>query len=147
MGVGGIVARPERLSEIRTDVERIKRAADIGSEMKWSAARKARDSAYVALIDYFFSLLEGNHIHFHVLLCDFEKFDHKAAGGRKSSVSRMFYQLALHRACKPYGERTDIPLYPDSGDYANELQRFGAHLNNGNYIVRKHGPQANDTLL
>lgn len=129
MCVGGTIVRQERVAEIRATIEAIKRSGGIGSEVKWSAVRTGRLHTYKALVRYFFKLLEANSLHFHVLACDFHGFDHRASGGKIQSVSKMLYQLALHRGCKPYGASAMLDLFPDDGDHASALLKYHGHLN------------------
>lgn len=131
MCVSGIVIRRERLDEVRTDIERIKLAGGITSEAKWTKVTKHRLPTYKLLVRYFFGLIQQNQAQFCALVCDFGEFDHKKdEDGREGNVSRMLFQLGLHRLCKKYGEKADLHLFPDSGDHATMMCRYRYHLNN-----------------
>lgn len=134
MCVGGIVVRRERLDEVREGVERIKRAGGIGSEVKWSRVTSHRLKAYKILVEYFFHLVKHNQAQFHALICDFSMFDHSKNGGKEGSVSRMLYQLALHKNCRKYGAGADLHLFPDSGDHADLLCGHRYHLNSASRL-------------
>lgn len=137
MCVGGIAVRAERAEAIRREVRQIVEAYKIRKEVKWNNIRARNAAGYKALVRYFFGLLEKRQVHFHVMVCDFQQFDHRANGGRGVSVGKMFYQFALHRGCKRYGKQCDIHLFPDSGDHADQLRKHHHHLNNG---AKKHLP-------
>ena len=130
MCVGGIVIRRERVDEVRADIEHIKLEGGIGSEVKWSKVTSHRVRTYKILVEYFFGLVRANQAQFNALICDFSTFDHSKNGGKEGSVSRMLYQLALHKNCRKYGASADIHLFPDSGDHADLLCQHRYHLNN-----------------
>lgn len=130
MCVGGIVINQDRVDEVRKGFERIRIAADINSEIKWTNLRAHRLRAYKSFIFYFFELLESNQVHFHVLICDFHKFERRSKEQRVQSVSKMLYQLSLHRFCKRYGKAANLHLFPDSGEYSEDFMKYRHHLNN-----------------
>jgi hypothetical protein len=130
MCVSGIVVRRERVTEVRAGIERIKAAGDIGSEVKWSKVTAHRVQIYKTLVEYFFGLVRENQAQCTALICDFSDFDHRKAGGREANVSRMLFQLSLHRLCRKYGARADLHLFPDSGDCGDQLCGHRYHLNN-----------------
>jgi len=138
MCVGGIVINADRVDEVRADILEIKRLADINSEIKWTNLRAHRLRHYRRMVEYFFTLIRLRQIHFHAVICDFSKFDHRANGGRENSVSRMLFQLALHKGAFRYGEKADLHLFPDSGDHARILHKHRYHLNNS---ARKTMPE------
>lgn len=138
MCVSGIVIRRTRVDEVRADIERIKAAGGIGSEVKWSRVTVHRARTYRVLIDYFFNLVRQNQVQFISLICDFSTFDHRKNGGREAGVSKMLFQLALHRACKKYGGGADLHLFPDSGDCGDQLCQHRYHLNNA---ARRYMPE------
>lgn len=129
MCVGGIVIRRERLDEVRSNFEALKATAGITSEVKWEKLKKFRLDAYKRFVDYFFELQSAGMAHFHLLFCDFEGFDHRRNGGREQTVSKLMYQLALHKAAMRYGLKADLHLFPDSGDHADLLCKYRFHLN------------------
>lgn len=130
MCVSGLVIRRERVAEIRAGIEHIKAAGGIGSEVKWSKVTAHRVRTYKALVEYFFGLVHKNEVQFTALICDFSEFDHRRTGGREANVSRMLFQLSLHRLCRNYGGRADLHLFPDSGDCGDQLCGHRYHLNN-----------------
>lgn len=138
MCVSGIVIRKERVDEVRADIERIKLAGGIESEVKWSKVTSHRLKTYRILVEYFFNLVRQNQAQFHALICDFSEFNHSKNGGREGSVSRMLFQLALRKCCLKYGAGADLHLFPDSGDHANLLMQYRYHMNNS---ARRHMPE------
>jgi hypothetical protein len=130
MCVSAIVLNSARVPEIRSKIEAIKLAGGINSEAKWTKVTSHRLRTYKVLVEYFFDLVSQKQAHFHALVCDFSEFDHHKNGGRGGSVSKMLFQLALHKACRNYGGKADIHLFPDSGDHADSLCNFRFHMNN-----------------
>ena len=139
MCVGGIVILEERLDEVRAGIARIKAAAGINSEVKWTNLRAHTLRHYKLMVEYFFTLIRTKQIHFHAVIVDFHQFNHKANGGRENSVSRMLFQLSLHTGCFRYGHRADLHLFPDSGDHANILRKHRYHLNNASRKAMPEG--------
>ena len=130
MCVSAVIIRRERIDEVRAEINRIKLAGEIASEAKWTKVTSHRLRTYKVLVGYFFDLVRAGHIHFHALICDFREFDHWKNGGREGSVSRMLFQLALHKGCYRYGAGADLHLFPDSGDHAVMMSEHRYHLNN-----------------
>lgn len=127
MVVGGIAIRTTRYKDIEADIQKIKSAAGIKSEMKWSKYRGgARRVAYQAMVDLFFALIENRHAAFHCLIANFGDFTHGFVpdGSPDQSVSRMYYQLLLHRPARYYGKACRIMVYPDKGQDSSQLQNF-----------------------
>jgi hypothetical protein len=131
--VSGIAVRKERIAIIDQEIMNLKSSfgKQVASELKWSKVNRHDMPLYEALCDYFFSLLEARHIHYHVVICDFVQYDHRTLnrGNRSTSVSKTYYQLILHRCCKYYGDRAEVHIRPDGGDCTSDLPRFRHVLN------------------
>lgn len=142
MCVGGIVINKSRVDEVRTEIERIKHVAGVQSEVKWTNLRKKTLPLYRGLARYFFELLADGKVRFHVIVCDFQNFNHRKNGGRGQSVSKMLYQLALHKGCIAYGEKAHLHIYPDNGEHADLLMPFHHHMNRASrdhLPIERHG--------
>ncbi len=129
--VGGLACRPERLTTIDEEVNRLKAEAGYGSEIKWEKVSQRYLPFFRSAADYFFSLVEANQAHFHVVICDFHAYDHRRHndGAKDKSVSKTYYQLFLHRLCKLYGGTCELHFRPDGGSCTSELPRFLGTLN------------------
>jgi hypothetical protein len=131
MGVGAIAVRLERHTSITDQLKKIDEAFYVKSEVKWSTFKKRRMNVHEAYVDFLQSLVLTNMVHFHILFCPFYDFDHSESGPRKrvDSVSKMYYQLILHRALKYYGKYCDIYVRPDNGDCTDYLPSMVNVLN------------------
>jgi hypothetical protein len=127
MVAGGVAFRPARYHEISGEIQKIKCAAGIKSEMKWSKYRGGRrQAAYEGLVDLFYLLTKEKMAAFHCIIAEFGAFAHKSyeGGTPESSVSRMYFQLCLHRLCQFYGPSLAIEVFPDNGNDSRELPSF-----------------------
>jgi Protein of unknown function (DUF3800) len=132
MVAGGVAFQTRRYTDISAAIQGIKNAASIKSEMKWAKFRGGeRSRAYEGIVDLFFSLIEQNQIHFHCIIAEFGAFSHGAFEGAspESSVSRMYYQLLVHRVCRYYAKKCYIWVYPDQGNDSRDLLGYGGMIN------------------
>jgi hypothetical protein len=131
--VGGIVVNSARINSIDDEVAAIKTThrKAVTSELKWEKINRHDLQLYEDCCRYFFSLLEANYIHFHVVICNFKEYDHRTLnhGDKCTSVSKTYYQLLLHRGCKLYGEKARIHARPDRGDCSKALPGLQGGLN------------------
>lgn len=126
--VGGILVRQQRVASINEELARIKDAhrKNVASELKWEKINKHDKPLYMDIVSYFFSLLDANIVNYHVIICDFNEYDHRRfnKGDKHVSVSKTYYQLLLHRCCKLYGERATIHVWPDTGECTKSLPEY-----------------------
>lgn len=132
MVVGGIAIKCGFVDEVRRSFQALTKEKEIKSEVKWEKCTRHRLDAYKALADLAFDLIDDNRLHFHCLITNFERFDHKRGTPKKDkaeSVGRMLYQLSLHRTCKPYGSICKIHIRPDRGECSRHMPRMRQFLN------------------
>jgi hypothetical protein len=125
--VAGVAGRPHRINEINAKLEVFKETISMKSEFKWSQYRGGRkEGIYFGVVDYFFELISNGQLHFHGLVCDFNRFDHHRAGrgNPETSVNKLYYQLMLHQVCKQYGNRCRIQMFPDHENDSAQVTQF-----------------------
>lgn len=123
MAIGGMALHVDRLPEILAGIRQINEECGVISEVKWSTAKKRRVSVHERYIDYFFELLEANKIHFHIRFAPFSEYRHAESGdrGRVDTVSKMYYQMIVHRPVAFYGPKLPIHVFPDHGGCTSYL--------------------------
>jgi hypothetical protein len=136
MAVGGIAIKMGRYHDIVEEITQLNSACRVQSEVKWSTFKKRRDNIHEAYVDYLHTLVGSKLAHFHMLFAPFFELDHRRSGPRKriDSVSKMHYQLLLHRAVKYYGPTCDIYVRCDNGDCTSYLPKMRDALNNDGYL-------------
>jgi len=93
------------------------------SEVKWNTTKTWNLEHRKCLA----SLLNERLAHFHIRFAD-SAYDHDGPRKRIGTVSKMFYQLLLHRAVRHYGTEYKMVIRPDDGPCAEELKGFSTVL-------------------
>ena len=131
--MSGILIRPDKVEIVNSEMARLKesRGKKPTSEIKWEKVNPHDLPLYEDVVKYFRLLLDQNHIHFHVVICDMHAYDHRILndGDKARSVSKTYYQLLLHRCCRLYGGKAFIHVRPDAGDCTQDLPKFLDALN------------------
>ncbi|WP_299739048.1 DUF3800 domain-containing protein [uncultured Roseobacter sp.] len=85
------------------------------------------------------------HLEFHCILVDFQRFDHdlREDGGKGESLKRMYYQLILHRLCRPH---SDGQLLYALVDKANELDGLDELKKGLNSVCKSKYKQSGEQL-
>lgn len=118
MVAGGLAVSSKRVEEINDFIRELRETANI-SEFHWSEYRGGhRRAAYEKLVDYAFSLIRDKKAELHIIIANFKGYNHKRAPGenRDTSISRMYWQLALHRLAPYYGKSRAIHMRLDNGN-------------------------------
>jgi hypothetical protein len=124
MAVAGLAVPNYEMSAIIADLTAIKADKRGPTETKWSTVKTRRDSAHNAFADYWAEGIARKRFHFHIRFAPFDQYDHKLSGPNKRSdtVSKMHFQLLLHRAVRYYGRRYKLRIRPDNGDCTKDLK-------------------------
>lgn len=132
MVLGGIAYRSKYDHDIAKDLAGLKGKRFASTEVKWSKTKSGeRLQLHKQVVDYFFSKLADNRFHFHSLVVPFSDFNHglRAGGTKSTSVTRMLYQLCLHRPVRDYGKHSCIHIKPDHSDAYLGFKDYQDHLN------------------
>ena len=119
MVAGGLAVAGNRIVEIEDRIAALRADAGIRSEFHWSGYRGGeKRAAYESLVRYGFDLINKRQAALHIIIASFQGYNHKAKQGenRDPSVSRMYYQLFLHRIAQFYGQRRAIHIRLDAGN-------------------------------
>jgi hypothetical protein len=133
MVVGGIACASKREYEITQDLKQLKGEKFAASEVKWSKTRNGeRLALHKRVVDHVFEKIGINQFHFHGLIVPFSDFDHGLREGcnKSDSVTKMLYQLCLHRPVRYYGKVCAIHIKPDHSDAYLGFKYYGDALNN-----------------
>ncbi|MCA1549964.1 hypothetical protein I6F36_24335 [Bradyrhizobium sp. BRP19] len=96
--------------------------------MKWQTTKKWNLANRKSLVDCLARLVEERLAHFHIRFADFSVYDHDGPRRQFDTVSKMFYQLLLHRAIRHYGTEFKMLIRPDNGGCTEELINFKGAL-------------------
>lgn len=99
MAVGGLAVARRAISEISRELKALNDANGVCSEVKWTNAKRRRVNVHKCYVDYLFDLIDKKRVHLHVRFAPFGEYEHSRSGarGRVDTVSKMYYQLLLHR--------------------------------------------------
>jgi Protein of unknown function (DUF3800) len=120
LAVGGLIVTSESAIVVRNHFSAMQRQLNIKSEVKWNKLKKGNRDKFQKLTHLFFDLIRLNHMSFHCIMVDFNRFDHELRpdGGKSASLRRMYYQLILHRLGTKYGKTCHLYAF---ADHAKEL--------------------------
>lgn len=124
MGVGGLAIRKARIPEIVKKLGAIREARGARGRIKWESTRDVNLDVRRDYVDYLVGLVTEGKVHLHLRFAPFSQYEHPGPRRVYDTVSKMYYQLLLHRAVKNYGNKCRIFIRPDDGPCTAELERF-----------------------
>jgi hypothetical protein len=103
----------------------------MNSELKWSKISNQKINEYKALVDYFFAMNNVNQIHFHCVCFDSHQWNHAKYndGSSDTGLSKLYYQLLLHRFVKIYGDKGSLYIRADHRNSQTPLEDIRRMLN------------------
>jgi hypothetical protein len=142
--VGGIALHRDVLIKVYRTLSAYREKYSMKAELKWSKISDQKQDEYKALVDYFFALNNKNHVEFHSLIFDSHQWNHQKynKGDGDIGLSKLFYQLLLHRFVKTYGNHGSLYIRLDHRNSSTSLESLRRMLNSGvakEYDV-KHNP-------
>lgn len=123
MVAGGFAVAGHRIDQINRDIEALRQSCSI-REFHWSEYKGGdQRPAYEGLARLAFQLVRDGHATFHVIICPFKGYRHKAKPGenRDTSVNRMYFQLLLHRPAAFHGKTRAIHVRLDAGNDSDDI--------------------------
>ncbi len=149
MGVGGLAIRKERIPEIVKELADIKQKREARGEIKWENTRDWGLTIRKNYIDYMVTLTQRGYAHLHIRFAPFALYDHKSSGPRRiyDTVSKMYYQLLLHRPVNYYGSTCRLFIRPDDGACTSELEKFIDALHIDGQSKYKAAPDCIDSII
>jgi hypothetical protein len=123
MAVGGLALPKPNLKAVTDRIKAIK--LPHREEVKWTRTKHWNLEIRKEYIDCLVDLIDKRQVHFHIRFAPFTAYDHSGKRRRFDTVSKMFYQLLLHRAVRHYGDDYDLLVRPDNGEYVPALEAEG----------------------
>lgn len=141
--VGGICVRKGAIPDIHQNIQAFRDERNMHSELKWSKISNQKETEYQALVELFFSLNNANLVHFHSLIFDSHKANHKKYnnGDADMGLSKLYYQLILHRFSRYYPHAGGMCVCLDQRTSSTSLNDLRDMLNAG--IAKTHGITGN----
>lgn len=136
MVAGGLAVAGNRISEIEDEIALLREDAGIRSEFHWSEYRGGRrKAAYETLVRYGFDLTNKRKAALHIIIAEFQGYNHKVNTGdnKDTSINRMYYQLFLHRVARFYGKKRAIHIRLDAGSDCKDICSMRNQLCAGAY--------------
>jgi len=124
MAVGGIAVSRNALGTVVKELLAINEAKRARGEIKWHNTRKRGVEVRKAYIDYLMKQIAANYLHFHIRFSPMNEYDHEGERREFETVSKMFYQLLLHRPVRYYGKSCVLRIRPDDGECTRRLPDF-----------------------
>jgi hypothetical protein len=131
MVAGGLAVAGNRINEIEDAIAALRDDAGIKSEFHWADYRGGkRREGYEGLVKYAFQLINQRKAALHIIIANFDDFDHKPkdGGNRDTSINLMYFQLLLHRIARFYGKKRALHVRLDSGNDSREICKLRHEL-------------------
>jgi hypothetical protein len=147
MGVGGIAMRKSRIPTTVKKLSEIREACGARGEIKWESTRDGNLKVRRAYVDYLVQLVREGKVHFHLRFAPFTQYDHTGPRRIYDTVSKMYYQLLLHRVLNYYGKKCRIFIRPDDGECTAELEKFVNALHIDGALKYKAAPDCIHSIV
>lgn len=137
--VGGLCMHRSTLAKACETLREYRHAQNMHAELKWQRVSNQKESEYRALVEYFFALNNVNHMHFHSIVFDSHQWNHHRYNDGEGDVglSKLYYQLLLHKFVKIYGDRGTLFVRLDHRNSQTPLEDIRRMLNAT--AARDHG--------
>jgi hypothetical protein len=137
--VGGFCVRRNMIPQIHASIEAYRERHNMTAELKWSRVSNQKFEEYKAFVDLFFALNNSNQIHFHALVFDSHKANHKKFNNGDSDVglSKLYYQLIVHKFAKLYPSEQGMCVCLDHRNSSTPLNDLREMINST--LARDHG--------
>lgn len=141
--VGGVCVRSAAIPILHQNIQAFRDAHNMHSELKWSKVSNQKENEYRNLIELFFTLNNTNMVHFHCIIFDSHQANHGKYnnGDEDIGLSKLYYQLILHRFSKYYPHAGGMCVCLDRRNSSTSLNDLRDMLNAG--ISKTHGISGN----
>src|SRR5436190_4323615 len=98
MVIGGIIVPQVSLKAVNARLLEIRDEKGVHAEIKWGKVSKSWLPRYKSILDYFFERNKKDRIHFHCMIFDTHKIDHRvfSNGDDELGFYKFYYQLLLN---------------------------------------------------
>jgi hypothetical protein len=139
MAVGGLSVRGSYIPHLHSAIQSFREKHGMQAELKWSKVSPQKLEEYKALVDIFFAHVDNNKIHFHAVFADSHQLNHKKfnGGDRDSGLSKLYYQLILHKFGRRYERAQSMCVVLDHRNSTTSLHDLKRMINLG--LAKHHG--------
>lgn len=129
--VGGLCMHRNTVETVQQSLQKYRKDHNMRAELKWSRVSNGKAAEYEALVDYFFALNNTNRIQFHAIVFDSWAANHRKYndGDRDKGVSKLYYQLLLHRFLRTCGNHGTLYARLDKRNSSTRLEDLRKMLN------------------
>jgi hypothetical protein len=92
-------------------------------------------------------LVTEGKVHLHLRFAPFKQYTHPGPRRIYDTVSKMYYQLLLHRALNHYGTKYRLFIRPDDGACTSELEKFVDALHADGAVKYKSAPDCIHSIV
>jgi hypothetical protein len=124
MAVAGIAVSRSMVFDVVRALRDLNEAKRARGEIKWNNTRKRGLDIRKAYVDHLVKLISDNHVHLHIRFSPMNEYDHAGERREFDTVSKMFYQLLLHRPVRYYGRDCILRGRPDNGECTRLLPDY-----------------------
>jgi hypothetical protein len=124
MAVAGIAISRSLVGDTVKALHELNESKKARGEIKWHNTRKRGLDVRKAYVDRMVKLIADNHVHCHIRFSPMNEYDHAGERHKFDTVSKMYYQLLLHRPVRYYGKDCLLLVRPDNGECTRLLPDF-----------------------
>lgn len=109
-----------------------RREHNMTRELKWTKVTNGKVDEYKRLVEYFFAMNNVNQCQFYAIVFDSHKWKHKKYndGDGDKGLSKLYYQILLHRFAKHCAKHGDLYVRLDKRNSSTSLHDLRGMLNN-----------------
>lgn len=129
--VGGMCMHKSTVDRVLENMREYRAVHGMNAELKWSKISDRKIREYESLIDYFFAMNNVNQIQFHCIIFDSHQWNHGRYndGDRDKGISKLYYQLLLHKLVKQCGPAGTCYARLDHRNSSTSLEELRKMIN------------------
>jgi len=127
MVLGGLIIPATNVDIVNDTMEKFRKEQKMFSELKWTKVSNQKLKEYERFVEYFFALNNNDKLHFHCIIIDNHKVDHKKfnKGDKELGFYKFFYQLLLHCFGRRYCREGEDVRFITHMDYRQTKYKLG----------------------
>ncbi len=130
MVVGGLSVHRNTISSVHKNMAEYRAKNNMNAELKWSKISDQKIEEYKNLVEYFFAMNNQNYMQFHCIVFDNHTWDHRRHNGdRDLGLSKIYYQLLLHKFCKTHAAAGSLFVCLDHRNSTTPLEHLKSMIN------------------
>lgn len=124
--IGGVVVNSDSRDYLNARLSALCNHYRLNNELKWQRVHCSHYIAYRSMVNEFFTLNQGNRLHFHSVIID----STRVKGDRELGHAKFVYQL-LMKFGRIYAPQQNFAVYLDEGKVQTPLAELRSMLNSG----------------